>query len=59
MLSKRSHYTKKSILYDSIPIKFKTMAKPNCDVSQDSVGMVGSKEVTGRWHVRVMFYILF
>lgn len=32
MLSKRSHYTKKSILYDSIPIKFKTMAKPNCDV---------------------------
>ena len=32
MLSKRSHYTEKSILYDFIPIKFKTMEKPNCDV---------------------------
>lgn len=27
--------------------------------SQDSGGTVGSKEVTGRWHMRIMFYILF
>lgn len=46
--------------HDSTSIKFKTMAKPICDVKVNIVvARLGAGVVTGTQQVRLMFYVIF